>query len=60
MRSERAWAQIDLNRISANLAEARSRLPGQKILAVVKADAYGHGATAVCKRLQEEKVDYLG
>ena len=60
MRSERAWARIDLNRISANLAEARSLLPGQKILAVVKADAYGHGATAVCKRLQDEKVDYLG
>ena len=39
MRSERAWARIDLNRLSTNLAEARSRLPEQKILAVVKADA---------------------
>lgn len=60
MRSERAWARIDLNQISANLSEARSRLPGQKILAVVKADAYGHGATAVCQKLQQDGIDYLG
>jgi alanine racemase len=60
MRSERAWARIDLNRLSTNLAEARSRLPEQKILAVVKADAYGHGAIAVCHQLQQDGIDYLG
>ena len=60
MRSERAWASIDLSRISSNLAEARNSLPGRKILAVVKADAYGHGATTVCKRLQKDGIDYLG
>ncbi len=60
MRSERAWASIDLDRLSSNLSQARKSLPDQKILAVVKADAYGHGATAICKRLQDEGIDYLG
>jgi alanine racemase len=35
---------IDLAAISANIAALRARLATQKFMAVVKADAYGHGA----------------
>ncbi len=40
----RAWAEIDLDRIAGNVREIR-RLVGQRteIMAVVKADGYGHG-----------------
>jgi alanine racemase len=60
MKGDRAWACIDLDRISTNLSCARDMLPSRRILAVVKADAYGHGAISVCKRLQEDGIDYLG
>ena len=60
MKGDRAWACIDLDRISSNLSCAREMLPSRRILAVVKADAYGHGAISVCKRLQEDGIDYLG
>ncbi len=54
-------AEIDLSALSANLRLIRKRIgPGREILAVVKADAYGHGAVAVSKRLREEGVERLG
>jgi alanine racemase len=54
-------AEIDLSALSANLRLIRKRIgPGREILAVVKADAYGHGAGAVSRRLLEEGVERLG
>ncbi|MBI5379443.1 MAG: alanine racemase [Nitrospirae bacterium] len=54
-------AEIDLSALSANLRLIRKRIgPGREILAVVKADAYGHGAGAVSKQLMEEGVERLG
>lgn len=60
MKPERAWATIDLDAIANNLKVLRQRLPGKKILAVVKADAYGHGSIPVSKRLEQENIDFLG
>jgi len=37
-------ARIDLNALRHNLARAREASPHSKIMAVIKADAYGHGA----------------
>ncbi|HEY5672659.1 MAG TPA: alanine racemase [Malonomonas sp.] len=46
------WAEIDLDALEHNLRQAqRCCLPQQRILAVVKADAYGHGALPVTRRL---------
>lgn len=43
----RTWADIDLDCIVHNYRELKSRLtPGCRTMAVVKADAYGHGAAA--------------
>lgn len=47
------WAEIDLGAIEANFRLLESKLaPQGQLLAVVKADAYGHGAVPVAKRLQ--------
>ena len=44
-------ASIDLDALAGNLAEARRLAAGRQVIAVVKADAYGHGAVAVVQRL---------
>jgi alanine racemase len=46
-------AQINLAAVSANLARARELAPGTQLLAVVKADAYGHGLTRVLPSLEQ-------
>ena len=54
----RAWVEVDLDALAHNAAELRSRLPrGCELMAVVKADAYGHGAEMCAKRLRSEGVD---
>lgn len=55
------WADIDLNNIRHNFNEVR-RLVGKnvKIMSVVKADAYGHGAVEAAKTLAEAGTEYFG
>ena len=40
------YAQINLAALRANLARVREKAPGTQVLAVVKANAYGHGLHA--------------
>jgi len=47
-----AQAVIDLSAIEENFKLAQSLAKGAKAIAIVKADAYGHGAIAVAQRLQ--------
>ncbi len=57
----RAVAYIDLNALEYNCLSIRSRLsPGAGLLGVVKADAYGHGAVEISKKLESIGIDYLG
>lgn len=45
-----AWAEINLDHISHNVREIKKKIgPATKIMAVVKADGYGHGAVAVAE-----------
>lgn len=54
-----ARAHINLNSLNHNLAIIKSRLkPQTKVLAAVKANAYGHGAVPIARYLMD-KVDYL-
>jgi alanine racemase len=54
-------AEIDLGAFRHNLRLLRSHLPDKvKIMAVVKADAYGHGALLCAKAALNEEVDCLG
>lgn len=53
----RAWKEIGLDALSHNAEILQARLsPGCELMAVVKADAYGHGAAAVARRLQKSGV----
>ncbi|TGD71899.1 alanine racemase [Mangrovimicrobium sediminis] len=51
-------AKIDLHALLHNLGVARSCAPRSRVMAVVKANAYGHGAVAVARAL-EKAVDAL-
>ncbi|MBC7475838.1 MAG: alanine racemase, partial [Candidatus Sericytochromatia bacterium] len=57
-----SWLEIDLNAIGENITYLKSLVPkSTKIMSVVKADAYGHGAIEVAFKAQDIKiVDYLG
>lgn len=55
------WAEIKLDNLGYNLRQIRKILSARvKIMACVKADAYGHGLVAVAKELASCKIDYLG
>ena len=56
----RAWADIDLGALEHNYRALRAPLPrGCRFLGVVKADAYGHGAVPVARKLKELGAEYL-
>lgn len=56
----RTWAEIDLDALENNYIKLRERVGKDvKFLGVVKADAYGHGAIKVSKKLEELGADYL-
>ncbi len=56
----RTYAEIDLNAIEHNIKELKKKInDGVKVLAIVKADAYGHGAVGVAADIQDS-VDYFG
>lgn len=53
----RVTATIDLAAIRHNLGRVRAFAPGAKVMAAIKADAYGHGAVPVGRALQDAGVD---
>lgn len=53
-------AEISLNAIISNFDKVKLKAGQRKILAVVKASAYGHGAIPVAKKLVSGGVDMLG
>ncbi len=56
-----AWVEINLDAIENNILELKKFVkPDCKILAVVKADAYGHGSSMIAPTLLASGVDYLG
>lgn len=55
----RAWVEIDLAALRGNLAVARDLFPG-KLMAVVKAGAYGHGLVDIARSLAGEGIAFFG
>ncbi len=56
-----SWIEVSRAALSSNLLEIRKLLsPHVKILAVVKADAYGHGAPAAARVFQQAGAEFLG
>jgi alanine racemase len=55
------WAEIDLNSLAANFNQVKKRVsPAARVMAVVKANAYGHGAVECSRRLANEGADWFG
>ncbi|MFA5038395.1 MAG: alanine racemase [Candidatus Omnitrophota bacterium] len=55
------WVEINLAAVAHNYRALKRSLPrGTKIMAAVKANAYGHGIVEVSRKLVECGVDYLG
>ncbi len=55
----RTWAEISLKDLEHNHRALCAYAPGSRFLGVVKANAYGHGAIPVARRLVELGTDYL-
>lgn len=50
---DRAWIEIDLDNLEHNINEIKKVISGKtKIMAVVKANAYGHGSILISKKLE--------
>jgi len=55
------WAEIDLNAYAHNIRELRRvTQPKARLMAVVKANGYGHGAVDVARTALQNGVDFLG
>ena len=53
MYSDNTWVTIDLDAIAQNFDTIRKKA-GASVMAVIKADAYGHGAIPIARLLQEK------
>ena len=56
----RAWAQVDTNALRHNLNVVRRVMPDHGLMAIVKAEAYGHGLEGVVKALDGEDCAFFG
>jgi alanine racemase len=55
------WAEIDLEALASNYQIVKARVgPNVNVMAVVKANAYGHGAVECARRLEREGADWFG
>ena len=58
--SNRAYAEIDLRALSSNVRALKRMIGDAKFMAVVKADAYGHGAVECARAARDAGADWLG
>ena len=59
IRTARTWAEVDLDALAHNYHVLRGLAPEAKFLGLVKADAYGHGAVPVARKLETLGADML-
>ncbi|HQE05446.1 MAG TPA: alanine racemase [Tepidanaerobacteraceae bacterium] len=55
-----SWLEVDLDKISENVKNIKKYLGSTRLLAVVKANAYGHGLYPVASCAVESGADFLG
>lgn len=61
MNKTRAWIEVDLAKMAHNVEEIRKLIPTtNKIMAIVKANAYGHGDVVVSQELEKLGIDFFG
>src|SRR5262245_45951998 len=54
------YAEIDIGALARNLAVIKAFVGSAKVMAVVKANGYGHGLTAMGRVFENAGADYLG
>lgn len=58
---KRAYALIDLAKYYQNISQIRAQIPSTtQLMAIIKADAYGHGAVRIANTALQAKANYLG
>src|SRR5215207_3719288 len=57
--ANRTWAEVDLGAVRHNVKTLKRRTKDSRLMAVVKADAYGHGAVEVARACIEAGADSL-
>ena len=56
-----AWVEINLEYLAQNIIEIKKTIPNnKKLMAIVKADAYGHGAQMLAQTMLASGVDMFG
>ena len=60
MKLQKTFAEVDLKALTHNLKIVKKKTGSRKIVAVVKADAYGHGIARVSEHLVKQGVPVLG
>ena len=58
--SRAVWSEIDLDAVRANVAALREHVAPSEVLAVVKANGYGHGAAPVARAALDAGAAWLG
>ncbi|ACB83905.1 alanine racemase [Natranaerobius thermophilus] len=54
------FSEINLDNLSYNFNRIREHVNNKKIMGIIKADGYGHGAVEIAEELLNQGVDYLG
>lgn len=55
----KTWAEINLDALRKNYALLKKHVSGSRIICVMKADSYGHGADSCARALLEEGCDFF-
>jgi alanine racemase len=58
--NEAVWAEVSLSALAANYRRLQAAAAGAELMAVVKADAYGHGAVACAQALAKAGAQWFG
>lgn len=53
----RTWAEINLDNLAYNIRKIKKIALNKKIMGILKADAYGHGAVMIAKELEKMKIE---
>lgn len=56
----RAWIEVNLDHLTNNIQEIRRQVNNKEIMAIIKANAYGHGTRVIASHLNECGVTYFG
>lgn len=55
------WIEVDLSKLARNVKTVRKLTgPQVKIMGIIKQNAYGHGFIPIAKKLERQKIDFLG